>query len=108
MARVIQANLRPHDVVIRYGGDEFVCVINELGLDLATEVVARVNKALATQPGGGSISVGLAELQPEDTAGVLVGRADKAMYVSRQINRTSFSSTGHLKIGRTVRGGAPI
>ncbi len=43
-----------------------------------------MNTSLSEAPGGGSISVGLAELRPNDLPEELVGRADAALYRERQ------------------------
>ena len=76
--------LRSYDLVIRYGGDEFVCAISGLTSATATERLALVNHALADAPEHGSVTVGLADLRPVDSVEDLVARADAALYHQRQ------------------------
>jgi len=46
-----------------------------------------INAALAEAPEGASVSIGLAELESEDSPEDLVARADTAPYRERQLRR---------------------
>ncbi|MDP9243704.1 MAG: GGDEF domain-containing protein [Chloroflexota bacterium] len=87
VANIFRSKLRSHDLIIRYGGDEFVCAISGLNMAAATKRLALVIAALAEASEHGSVSVGLAELQPDDSAEDLVARADAALYRQRQQER---------------------
>ena len=87
VANELKAELRSYDLIIRYGGDEFVCVLSGLSLDDAVTRLALVNIALAEGADPGSVTFGLAELLPEDSARDVVGRADAALYAKRQLRR---------------------
>ena len=83
VATTFRAKLRSHDLIIRYGGDEFICAVAGLSLTDATTRFARVNAALADAPEGGSVTVGVAELRSGDSLADLVARADAALYRAR-------------------------
>jgi diguanylate cyclase (GGDEF)-like protein len=83
VARTLVENLRSYDLIIRYGGDEFVCAISGLTMDEAEKRLSLVNIALAEGPVHGSVTIGLAELRPDDAAEDLLERADKALYLER-------------------------
>lgn len=85
VADTFRAEFRSHDLIIRYGGDEFVCAISGMTTAAATDRVALVNAALAEAPEHGSVTVGLAELHPHDSPEDLVARADAALYRERQL-----------------------
>ena len=87
VAERLQCELRDYDLIIRYGGDEFLCVIQGLDVASAQTRVEAINQALAGGTDGGSISVGLAQLRPGDTVARIVDRADKAMYDGRTLHR---------------------
>jgi diguanylate cyclase (GGDEF)-like protein len=42
----IRAHVRPYDVIVRYGGDEFVCAMSDLGAVEARERFDKVAEAL--------------------------------------------------------------
>jgi diguanylate cyclase (GGDEF)-like protein len=87
VADALRATLRSHDLVIRYGGDEFACVIAGLSAGDAAARLALVNTALAEAPKPASITVGVAELQPNDSIEDLLARADAALYRERPPQR---------------------
>ena len=87
VAHAFRAKLRAHDLFIRYGGDEFVCAISGLSLEETTMRLTEVQAALAQAPERGSVTVGLAELLPGESAEALVARADAALYRERERQR---------------------
>lgn len=84
VANALRAKLRSHDLIIRWGGDEFICAPSGLNMADATKRLALVQAALAESPGPGSVTVGLAQLQPDDSLESLIARADAALYRQRQ------------------------
>ncbi len=75
----MRASLRSYDPVVRFGGDEFVCAIS--GADQA-EAEARfdsIRSDLAADEDSATITVGIAELQAQDSLADLIDRADATM-----------------------------
>jgi diguanylate cyclase (GGDEF)-like protein len=75
----IRTQLRSYDLIVRFGGDEFVCVLLEVNLSEASRRFETIRAELAKNQGG-SIKVGLAELRVEDSLEDLIARADDALY----------------------------
>lgn len=79
----ISRRLRSHDVVFRYGGDEFVCILPGADLAGATRILQSIARSFAHRGRGRRFSFGLAELAENDTPEGLLARADAALYESR-------------------------
>ncbi|MDP9101612.1 MAG: GGDEF domain-containing protein, partial [Actinomycetota bacterium] len=92
VATCFSAQLLPGDVILRYGGDEFVCMFAGVDLAGAQARLAAGSARLQAGPEGGTVTAGLAELLPEDTAVALVARADRALYVERSRRRPPAAS----------------
>jgi diguanylate cyclase (GGDEF)-like protein len=80
----LRQGLRSYDVVVRYGGDEFVCALPTTSRGEARRRLAEVNETLRSLHPGGELSVGLAVLREGDTVEALMGRADRDLYASRR------------------------
>ncbi|MDQ3859077.1 MAG: GGDEF domain-containing protein, partial [Actinomycetota bacterium] len=80
----MRATLRPYDVVVRYGGDEFLCAMPNITRGAATERMTAIAATLSAAETGHSISFGLAEHQPDDGLQELVGRADADLLAARR------------------------
>jgi diguanylate cyclase (GGDEF)-like protein len=78
----MRAHLRSYDLIIRYGGDEFLCAMGDLGMAAAAQRFELIKNDLAAAPYA-SITIGLTELRPEDSIDDLIGRADTALRSER-------------------------
>jgi diguanylate cyclase (GGDEF)-like protein len=80
---IIKEHLRPYDLVIRLGGDEFLCAISDITVADAHQRFRSVSDALGAAADIGAIRTGFAELTPDETATALIARADHEMIRNR-------------------------
>lgn len=76
----LEAGLRSYDVVVRWGGDEFVCALPDCGEAEARQRFASVAASLTGLTG---VSVGIVVPTPDEDLDLSLGRADAAMYATR-------------------------
>jgi diguanylate cyclase (GGDEF)-like protein len=81
LASALRGGLRGQDLVLRYGGDEFVCVLPDTPSEAAKTKLEEIRNELAAQ--GIGISVGLAQLERSDDVVSLLGRADAELYKAK-------------------------
>jgi len=87
--RRLQAEVRAKDTVARFGGDEFVVLVEGMSERGAAELADRLAATVAQPIRYNdyllrvSVSVGLAYTSAEGPMGTLVHRADKAMFVAK-------------------------
>ncbi len=79
----VRERVRAYDVVLRYGGDEFVCALLDVTLEQAQRTVRDILDNVRLRSGGHTFSTGFAELGPDDTATAIIARADAALYRGR-------------------------
>jgi len=94
LTRLARALLRGNDAFIRYGGEEFLLVLPETGMQGGLSAGQRLQNVLKRQPlvyEGKTISMtisgGGATLGAEDTDESLIRRADAALYEAKRAGR---------------------
>jgi diguanylate cyclase (GGDEF)-like protein len=89
----IRASVRPHDTVVRWGGDEFLVLLENVDNEAAALAVAQRITAEIAEPVrrfaynlSVTASVGVAITQPGERIGAdeLITRADAAMYEAKR------------------------
>ncbi len=90
VADVLRAELRPADLLGRFGGEEFVALLDPAtpaqAVDVATRLCRRVHRldiVASADQAMLTVSIGIAIHQAGDTLEVLVERADQAMYSAK-------------------------
>jgi len=91
LVRVVKQTLRSIDVIARWGGEEFIIIMPETGLEEAAQAMVRVQRELTKhfftadeQRLFITFSAGVALRMPHESQEALVKRADKAMYEAKQ------------------------
>jgi diguanylate cyclase (GGDEF)-like protein len=79
----IRKRVRSYDLVIRYGGDEFVCALVDEAHPDAVRTLADIRRQYTVRTHGHTISAGLATAVDGDTAESVVARADTDLYAQR-------------------------
>lgn len=111
VANCLSENVKGRDTAARYGGEEFAVILRQTALDgaakLADQIRANVqNKKLVKRSTGDilgtiTISVGVAQLRPGDTADNLIQRADRSLYRAKNTGRNRVVSETELATAAT-------
>jgi diguanylate cyclase (GGDEF)-like protein len=88
----ISGRLRPHDLLGRFGGDEFLLILPHTSSSEAFTVSSRIEQSVRelSIPGEAiplTLSIGLTQATPGEVAGPLLARADKALYNAKNAGR---------------------
>ena len=84
VGETIRANVRPYDVIVRYGGDEFVCAMPNISAAEARSRFERIAVALAAVQSRHSVTFGIAAAEPQETLKELLARADADLLEARR------------------------
>jgi diguanylate cyclase (GGDEF)-like protein len=98
LANIVSAAVRSTDVVARYGGEEFGLLLVQATATEAAIICNRLRERIATHAfhapvSGGevqvpvTVSVGIAELQPSESAEAVLQRADAGLYEAKHGGR---------------------
>ena len=93
-ARVIADSVRGSDVVCRYGGEEFLVLAPETGLDGARSLAEKIRLSFSARLFGDAghvfpltLSAGVAQLGDAESGNDMIARADDALYHAKQTGR---------------------
>jgi diguanylate cyclase (GGDEF)-like protein len=96
-ARIISSSVRGHDLVCRYGGEEFVVALPNTSVEKAAEIAKRMRRRVEAEGGPGIRSVegllmtasfGVSTIRFGSTSiAELVDQADQALYAAKRSGR---------------------
>lgn len=98
VARILQKQFRPRDLLVRFGGDEFAVLLPGIGVTEALAIAERVRKSVSgsTEDSNDSliqvpveVSMGIAELEPDGDFESLLRSADAALYRAKDAGRNT-------------------
>ncbi|NND46691.1 MAG: GGDEF domain-containing protein [Woeseiaceae bacterium] len=101
VASILKNQFRPHDVIVRYGGDEFAVLLPGIGEETSLSVANRVRAAVSgdTTDSNDSliqipirISMGVAAMDGPGSLESLIRAADAALYRAKRSGRNSVSA----------------
>jgi diguanylate cyclase (GGDEF)-like protein len=91
LAQMMRKSFRQSDVLFRFGGEEFVVLLNSLDEPTACAALERFRERVAShhfpQVGRVTVSIGFAHIGESDYPEIVLDRADKALYYAKQNGR---------------------
>ncbi len=95
LATSLTSRLRESDVVVRYGGEEFVALLPDCAAEEAIDTAERIRQEVANsgvaqlEPGAVTVSIGVACCQPDNpcTGEEMLKRADRRLYDAKNRGR---------------------
>jgi diguanylate cyclase (GGDEF)-like protein len=94
VAQTLQQVLRDNDSIARYGGEEFALIFSSDSLDQNLRIAERMRTTIESTIFGNdglkhrlTVSIGMAQIMPEENISVVFQRADAALYCSKEGGR---------------------
>lgn len=97
IGRLLRSVLRPRDVAVRYGGEEFVLLIHGARMPQLPVIAARILQVVRDNDWPLlplTASIGGAEVCDADSAATLLQRADASLYRAKRNGRNRFEAMG--------------
>lgn len=95
---ILTSNLRQSDALGRWGGEEFLILLPQIHIAAAASVAEKLRVAVSSADFGletsVTISLGVAELHADESAGDWITRADKALYLAKARGRDQLAVAG--------------
>jgi diguanylate cyclase (GGDEF)-like protein len=108
VSRLMAGQVRRHDIVCRYGGEEFLVLLPDTCLFAAMAAAEKLREAVeqeSLEVNGKrlvmTISCGAAELEKGEKTDSLIGRADTALYRAKMAGRNRVCSSDQNLLQRT-------
>ena len=99
-ARLMNTSFRPYDDLFRYGGEEFVAILQNVEMEKALSILERFRHAVERydypQVGQKTVSIGVVQIAAGQMPSTLLDRADKALYYAKQHGRNRICAYEHL------------
>lgn len=112
VAMTLKSLTKGRDIATRYGGDEFAVVLPGTNLHDAKIVANHLRRAVQKKElkkrstgqnlGNITISIGVGEMQPDDTEQSLFDRADAALYAAKSAGRNCVRSQKDINSGDRI------
>jgi len=92
VAAELKRRVRSSDAVARWGGEEFLVLLGDIGSDAAMRVAEQIRASIASRsPADGlpsvTVSIGVALGGPGDGGEAVIHRADEALYAAKRAGR---------------------
>jgi diguanylate cyclase len=97
VASCLAENTKGRDTAARYGGEEFAVLLRHTGLEAATRLANQIRGLVETKKlvkkssgdilGAITISIGVAQFSPGETADLVIRRADACLYGAKHSGR---------------------
>lgn len=100
VAQTLRKSVRTGDTVIRWGGEEFLIVLGNCGLEQAIALAERIRASVERQTdhevGQVTLSLGIASLRTDEAIEGTIERADKSLYEAKRGGRNRVSVSREL------------
>lgn len=107
VAQSLEKNLRGQDILARWGGEEFICLLPETGLGGALYLAEKMRKSIADATytcGTGNfaltVTLGVSVYNGKGSLEACIGHADIALYEGKQKGRNQVRSQDQALMGR--------
>lgn len=91
LSQLMDRSFRNHDLICRYGGEEFAIALNGVDINTAVTVLNRFRESVQAyqvpQVGSVTISVGVVQVTEKGLLTSIIDKADKALYYSKENGR---------------------
>ena len=97
VSNIMKKNIRGNDVLIRFGGEEFICFLPNTSLEIAKKIAERLRSQIESYEFNINdisvnitVSIGIAKMdlvQSKKDINYMIIKADKALYEAKQMGR---------------------
>ena len=99
-SRILENTFREHDLLFRFGGEEFVgvfkCDSDEIMFSMLNRFRENIEKYIFPQVGRVTVSSGFTKISPNDISSSIIDRADTSLYHAKKNGRNQVCHHEHL------------